>query len=132
MDDGIFGYLVKNHPLHLDRRFLVKPQSCQQMPGDRLPFTVGVGCQQQAVSTFKGFPDGINMFFAFRQNLVLGLKIIGDINRALLAGQCPYMAKRGHDRIAGTEEAFNGLGLGRRFYYDKIMRHVVINPYGME
>jgi len=118
MDDGIFGDLVKNHPLHLDRRFLVQPQSRQQVPGDRFPFTVGVSRQQQAVSAFKGFLDGINVFFAFRQDLISGLKIIGDINRALLAGQCPYMAEGSHDRIVGTEEAFNGLGLGRRFYND--------------
>ena len=98
MDDGVLGDFVKDDPLDLDAGlFLVQPEGRQQMPGDRLPFTVGVGCQQQSVGALRAALDGIDMLLALRQDIIFRLKAIFDIHRPLLARQGTDMAEGGQD-----------------------------------
>ena len=126
MEYGILGDFVKNHPLNgFARIFFVQSQGRQQMPGNGLALAVGVGCQQQVFCILERRLDCVNMFFAFREDMILGGKVLLDIHRALFAWERPDMTERGQNLEIFPEEFFNGFRLGWRLDYNEILRHGV-------
>jgi len=124
LDNSRLGNLVKDDPFYRDSfLFTIKAERRQEMPGDSLPFAVGVGSKEKSISSFQLFLDRIEMLLALRQHSVFRLKAIGDINRTLLARQRPYMSERGEHPITGSEKFFNGFRLGRRLDDDKFVWH---------
>ena len=117
VNDGVLGDFMEYDPLDLDAGlFLVQPQGRQQVPGNGFPFTVGVSCQQQSVGALEGLLDGIDMFLALGQHMVLGLEVIGDIHRTLFAGQ-----GRGHGRRR-PEPCSQVRGISRWFWPWRVIR----------
>ena len=130
MDNGIFSYLMKDDALNLDTRLLfIQSQSRQQMPGNGLSLAVGVSCQQEPIGIFQCTLDSIEMFLALGQHMVLGLEILFDIHRPLLAGQCADMTKGCQHLVIRAQEFFYGFRLGRRFDNDEVLRHMMLYPY---
>ncbi len=72
---------MKDHPLNLGLATLfVDVEGFEQMPGDRLPFAVEVGGEDQAVALFDLLLEHVEMFLAVGQDLVLGVEAALDID----------------------------------------------------
>jgi hypothetical protein len=126
MHDGILGDLVKHHAPDLERRLLlpVKAEGRQKVPGDRLPFAVGVRREEQGGDTLHLFLDGVDVFLALGEDRVLRLEVVFDVDRPLLAREGAHVTERGQHLVLGPQEFLYGLRLGGRLYYDKMLGHV--------
>jgi len=81
VEDSVFGNFMKLNPLDFYAGTLfIKTKGRKQMPGDGLPFTVGVGCQEQRIRPLEGRFDCIEVFFAFRQHMILRLEAFLNID----------------------------------------------------
>ena len=124
MQDRLFGDFMELDPLDLDAGvLLVEAERRQQMPGDCLTFTVGVGCEKQPVRPFERGLDRIEVPLAFRQHMIFRFESLADIDGPLFARQSPHMSERGKDFKSRSQEFFYGFSLGGRFNNDEAMRH---------
>ena len=114
VDDGVLGDLVEDHPFDVQAALLLfQPQGRQEVPGDGLPFPVGVSCEEKRIGGFQLFPDGVEMSLAFGEHGIFREEIMLDVHRSLFAGEGPDMAVGGEYPVIRAEEFLDGLGLGR-------------------
>ena len=90
-----------------------------EMPGDGLPFPVRVGAQQDAVGLFGLVPQHLDDVALAADGDVMGGVVMVEIHAHGALGQVADMAHAGLDHVILAQEAFDGLGLGRRFYDDE-------------
>ena len=118
LKDGFLGNFVEH-----DAAFVVRVdfQQMGQMPGNGLPFAVRVSCQ---IDLFRSDVFILQVFNEFALIPHVGIRrheAFFDIDAELVARQIPQVAAAGHDLVAAAQEAFDSLGLGRRFDDDQIL-----------
>jgi len=124
MQDRRLGDLVEDHSLHLDGCLAaVQAEGGEQVPGNRLPFAVGVGGEQQPVAFFESLADRLDVPLALGEYRLLRRKIMTHVNRPLLARQGADMAVGSQDLVPRAEELFDGLGFGGGFNDDERLCH---------
>jgi len=85
------------------------------MPGDRLPFAVRVGCQQDVVGFGGGLRDRVYMLAVARDGLVLHCEAVVGIDRAAFRHQVAHVAVGGQHLEVLAQIFLERLGLGRGF-----------------
>ena len=87
----------------------------RKMRGNGFPFAVRVRRQVNLVGGDSELLQFGNDFFFARDDDVLGIKVVFDIDAQIALGQVFHVAKRGLDGISLTQIFLDGLRLGRRF-----------------
>ena len=118
LKDGFLGNFVEH-----DAAFVVRVdfQQMGQVPGNGLPFAVRVSCQ---IDLFRSDVFILQVFNEFALIPHVGIRrheAFFDIDAELVARQIPQVAAAGHDLVAAAQEAFDSLGLGRRFDDDQVL-----------
>ena len=119
--DRLFGDLVEHHALH--RHLGV--QQLQQVPADRFPFAVFIGCEQQLIGDFEGvlelFDDlflvfgnhieRFEIFFSVDAGLGPFLSLVARRDLTGVVGEVAHMAHRRLHAEGAWQEAADGAGL---------------------
>ena len=113
--NGGLGDFVEDDALDLCLRLVIQFGRRQQMPGNRLAFAVGVGCQIDFVRAidrvFEVF-DGVALIV---HDAVFRLEVVFDIDRNLRDEQVADVTLRRLDGIALAEKLTDAARLGGRF-----------------
>ena len=132
--DGLFGDLVKHHPLH---RHLGCEQ-LQQVPADAFAFPVfDVSRQQQLVDPFQCVLELPHHLLLVLRDHIQGFEVslsvdaeVGPFlpfvscrNLTCVVGQVAHMAHRGFHPVPLGEETTDGAGLGGALDDDQGVRH---------
>src|SRR5215472_6631569 len=119
--DRIRGYFVKQDSMDLGSVGL--PEALGQVPGYRLTFAVGVGGQVDVLLALGCLLDPLDNLCFARNNAVLRLKILLDVDTKLALGQVNDMPHRRRHFVRGTEITLDGFGFSGRFDYDEVLCH---------
>ncbi len=114
--------LIEHHPVNWPPGAL---QLLGQMPADRFPLTIRVGCQIDGGGGLRGFLEVAQHLLPAPDDLELGRKIIFHVYRQRLDGQIADVTHRGLDRELLPQELVDGLGLGWGFNNHQGLRHVL-------
>ena len=119
--DGVAGDLVEADAVDGDafQRVLVL-QHRPHVPGNRLALTIRVGGEIQRLGAFQRLGDGADLLVAPRVRLPVHREILVRADAAILRRQVAHMSETGENRIAATQIAVDGFGLGGGFDDDDI------------
>ena len=112
LDAGL-GDLIKGDPVLV---FEIQVQQVGQMPGDGLPFPVGVGGQIDFVALLGLFDQGGDQIFLAFDVDILGGETVFDIHPYFAFGQVADVAHGGHHLIIIAQIFLDGFRLGRRLH----------------
>jgi hypothetical protein len=117
--DALLRYLVELDALGDDLRLL---ELLGQVPCDGLPFTVGVGRQQDLAGALGGGLQLLDDLLLARDDLVRLLKALFDVDSELLR-KVLDVALRGQNLVLGAQVLLDRLGLRGRFDDDEGLSH---------
>ena len=109
---------MKTHPVERRLRAFVK--HFRQMPGNRLPLAVRVGCEVNFIGLLRRGAQVANHRSAPRGIDILRRETVGDVDAELPLRQVADVPHRRHDRILLPQHPPDGAGLGRRFHYQQL------------
>src|SRR5262249_2247131 len=116
--DGVGGDLVELDPLRI-----AELENLGQVPGDRLPLTVGVGGQDHLLILPGRRAQLVDRLAAAFHHLVARLRAVLHVPRDLLFGQVGDVAHGGADVETVPQEPLQRPGLGRRLDDDQTFWH---------
>ena len=125
--DRGFGDLMKSDPF--DNRLFgifIDSESFQQVPGDRFPFAVEVGCEDQFVAVGRFFLESADVPGAFRKDMVFRIEIVFRIDRPLLARQGSDMAVGRKDFVPLAKKLLDGFGFCGRLDDNQCFCHLLL------
>jgi hypothetical protein len=94
----------------------------REVPGDRLPFTIGVGREEHVVRVLRGALQ-LGEDFLFSRNDFIGfLEAVFDVDAELLR-EILDVPLRGQDLVTGSEVLLDRLRFGGRFDDDERFPH---------
>ena len=106
--DGVAGDLVEHDPAGLHRAG-AGADGLRQVPGDGLPFAVGVGGQEQLGGVAGLLGQLLDELLLLLGDDVAGLELVLDVHPQAALGQVPDVAERGLHGVAPAEELLDRL-----------------------
>ena len=119
--DGVAGDLVEGDAADGDalQRVLFR-QHGLDVPGNRLAFAIRVGGEVEGLGAFQRLGDGADLLVAAGVGLPVHGEILVRADAAILRRQVAHVPETGEDRVAATQVAVDGLGLGGGFDNDNV------------
>ena len=114
------GDLVERHPAGVGRKQLALFQHLLDVPADRFPLAVGVGCKDQRVGRPSLVGDRLQLLRLVGIILPLHREPVIGIDRSVAGRQVANMAIARQHPVSGAEIFLDGLGLGRGFDDDEL------------
>ena len=124
--DGVARDLVEHHAVHvLAVEVAALGQDLLQVPGDGLPFAIGVRGQIQRFRLAQIFRDALDVALVLVEHLVLHREALVRVDRALLGHEIADVPVGGEHLEVAAQIFLDGLGLGGRLDYDQVVCHDV-------
>ena len=95
---------------------LVEAEGLREMPGDRLPFAVFIGCEPYGLRSGRRLLEFGHYFLLVGRHHVLRPETVFDVDAELVVLQVAYMSEAGFHHIAVAKELLDCLCLGGRFH----------------
>ena len=92
----LLGDRIEHDPLNrlaVERLLLL--EHLKHVPGNRLAFAVGIGCQDELIGALGGARDVVEAFLRLVIDFPDHAEIVVRIDRAILGRQVSHMPKRG-------------------------------------
>ena len=112
--NGVLGDFVESHSADTTvRQQLALFQQFQHMPGDCLPFTIRIGCENNLGCALQRLGYGIERPGGTVADFPLHREVLIGLHRPVFGRQIAYMAIAGDHGVIASEVFVDRLGFGR-------------------